>query len=71
MVNLSLIKYKYLIKQLGYVQEGERMRGNLGFSSATMIPVWTWATPYKRHYGNQPRRRERGRKEDENWQQNL
>lgn len=41
MVNLSLIKYKYLIKQLGYVQEGERMRGNLGFSSATMIPVWT------------------------------
>lgn len=37
MVNLFLIKSKCLIEQLGYVDE-KRMRENLGFYSASMIP---------------------------------
>lgn len=56
MVNLSLIKSKCLIEQLGYGDERGRMKENPGFYSATMIPVQTWATHYKKHCGNQPRR---------------
>lgn len=58
MVNFSLIKSKYLIEWLSYVDERENKREPRFLQ--------TCATHSKRHYGNQSRRKEgeSGRKEN-------